>query len=663
MERLLDSYCFLLKTPLAVYYPRELPATTDNLKPFELDSQYGDTARLEPLNFPFYRIYCGLRLEYGEAYKEWDKNIVMRYYNGDWKGTKLFHSYLGLWEMTYPLCAGGQLLGVLYSSGQIVVKDAVANWRDALEEIANEVVWDPTDGSSKIPEKSNQVQDICSAIDKNKDIQAKDKNGLKELLRKAAKDKGVIAADLVGRYGDFKNFGKTLESALEDLYAAKAEAARREHISGSSKEIVARGDQLSKEPEQFWNELDKAVKATLPDIRGYVLYELDEYKGSYRPAKTCVYDKEIISGEADFRNFCRNVFDELHEKGKRKESYIAYDLLDEDVPQKLRDLFQRGISNFAGGAITVAIPSTESNGKITGGLVCVCTRSGQECMDGQKLSKSSLIFYIEALEDIMEVSSMVLARHAVVKAQFTAWAVRSHELIAPIHALKGYQDNLAWLFRNCVAAKLASDIDTKNTFVTQLARLGMLCDLLEHIAKGGSFEGAEYYVKVNFEKDVLLPIVQPLRDYGKREKKVDVGYEDKIRNVPELFLFTDGIRRCMFNLIFNAIKYSNKKSEVVIELQETQDNYEIHIINKGIGVPKGEEQRIFQMFTQGSNADQAAAYGAGLGLPVAREMARKHKGDVKLISGAPERTIFALILPKSLEFGPPRKLFSKETYL
>ena len=90
-----------------------------------------------------------------------------------------------------------------------------------------------------------------------------------------------------------------------------------------------------------------------------------------------------------------------------------------------------------------------------------------------------------------------------------------------------------------------------------------------------------------------------------------------------------------------------------IGLSIKQGNYEIDVLNEGIGVPNGEEELIFQRFRQGSNADKIAAYGAGLGLYVAREMARRHDGDVKLISGDPARTIFRLILPDSLEYERP----------
>jgi len=64
-------------------------------------------------------------------------------------------------------------------------------------------------------------------------------------------------------------------------------------------------------------------------------------------------------------------------------------------------------------------------------------------------------------------------------------------------------------------------------------------------------------------------------------------------------------------------------------------------------VPPGEEELIFRMFRQGSNAARKAAYGSGIGLYIARRIAREHGGDVALVDGRPERTTFALSLPRT----------------
>ncbi len=758
LKMLLDSYRFPLETALTVYYSKSKPASMETIDWFEMTNPKEE----ERLNSLFCSEYRQSPPRCEKKCKIYDQSVTLKYYRGEWQGPKLFRCHLRLWEMTYPLFVWGRLVAVLYG-GQIVVTEPVKNWRDALKEIALEVVWQPTDNmmdqigcichkidinqhihqsnkdnlkklfketmeldekawkellgkatereplEKKMPENRDQVEDICMALG-NKGLCSEDINILKELLNKSVeneipsvnqnqenqkcevisaietpeeskdigdkkkeqlktilndnKQKKVEASQLLERYDKFKKFGETLEGVIEQLFSAQAEAARHEHKLSSSRMLAEAEDRLTEEKEEFWKTLDEVVKSTLPGIKGYVLYTIDQYGEGFEPRRTGIYEKQLLpeKNEADFRNFCKQVFEESHENA-RKNGFIQYDLTSKTTPLKYRDLLTRAIAGWeqiVGRTNVIVFLLMEGRGKITGGLICLCASKENIPRRESDLAEKFLKFYTETLKDVVDVLSMVLAKHVVLEAQVDAWAVRAHELIAPINAVKGYQDNLTCLFHDCVVDKLANDVDVKNMFVAQLARVGMLCDLLENIAKGGSFEGAEYYIKVSFEKDILLPIVQPLRDYGKREKEVDVWYDENIPNLTKLWLFTDGMKRCIFNLIFNAIKYSRPKTEVAIELQPTQptvDSYEIHVTNKGIGVPKGEEERIFKMFTQGSNADQAAAYGAGLGLAVAREMARKHKGDVKLVSGDPERTVFALILPKSLEFGPQHKSF------
>jgi signal transduction histidine kinase/ligand-binding sensor protein len=657
LEQLIDSYCLVSKTGVAVYYPTKLPASLENLTLFMLENP----ERLEPLNFAFCRSYRDPmgRWKYDDICQSEDKRIVLKYYNGDWLGPKLFHCYLGMWEMTYPLRAQKRLLGVVYG-GQIVVTETVHDWREALRSVIDELVWVPFGEKEReaIPEMSNQVEEIAAAIKDNDRIREGSRVGLSHLFTRAVDDEPATVNSLLDRYEKFKKFGSVLESVLEDLFTAKVQAALREHIHGSSRDIANRGEHLSEEPKQFWNGLDEVVQATLPNVRGYVLFRLDEYRAAYNPERTCIYDKGLISSEPDFRTFCRHMFDELHESGEKKRSSIIYDFLDEKVPQVFRDLAHRGIKDWnkvADATGAIALPLAEIDGKIAGGLVCVTAKAEQPGTGGRRLSEDSLKIYIEATEDILEVLAMVFARQAVVEAQASAWAARSHELVAPITAVMGYNSNIRYIFSKHIEPLTAVGNGVKEMLEARISRLGKLCDLLIPIATSGSIKGGVRFTKANLTKEVFLPIVQPLRDYGEQQNDVLVFFDEEMFKIPELFLYVDGLRRCVFNLVFNAIKYSNNRTTVYLNMEQTTDDYHIRVVNEGIGVMKVDEERIFHRFTQGSNAYKATGYGAGLGLYVARQMARIHGGEVSLVSGDPKNTIFSLTLPKSLQLEPPTR--------
>jgi len=653
LNRLLNSYCFPLVTGLTVYYPRILPATMESLALVE-------PAEVQELFFSsICRQYRCTSKACDQKCAECVKGTVLKYYEGTFHGPKLHQCHLGIWEMIYPLYARGLLLGVLIG-GQMIVGEEISDWGKVLAGVKDEVEWCQLDSrmGNQIPHYSHQVEQIRAAIDADNKLELNQKEGLKSAVMEGTSHSKFDVAGLLKRYEKFKEFGRTLERVAEDLYTAQIEAARRKHIHLTSQELTQMGEKLTEEPEQFWLRLDRVVRGTLPHVKGYVLYKLDPYCEGFEPVRTCIFDRGVVSGGVGFRKFCRQVFDELC-KGTGHKRFVLYDILNRGTPSKFRDLFRYSIHDWnqvSGGAYVAGIPLIEGSGRITGGLVSLCVSDGERVWRGEgDFWDMFLGFYVEALHDIACVLTMVLARHRLEEAQASAWAVRSHELVAPIHAVKGYQDNLTYLVRKHVAPLLSEDAPIKGMFGAQLFRLGKLCDLLELVATSGSVEGEAHFMKVHIESKILLPIVQPLREYGQSDKRTSVRYDKAISEIPGLYLFVDGMKRCLFNLVFNAIKYADKRSRVHVALKLTRDNYEIHVINSGIGIPKGEEELIFQRFTQGSNVSTIAAYGAGLGLHVARQMARIHAGDVRLLCGDPKSTVFALVLPRFLESDPPDK--------
>lgn len=134
-----------------------------------------------------------------------------------------------------------------------------------------------------------------------------------------------------------------------------------------------------------------------------------------------------------------------------------------------------------------------------------------------------------------------------------------------------------------------------------------------------------------------------------------IVYKD-LRETPSFYLDPGLMTQVVFNLLDNAIKYSKDKSaEVKIEIEgkDAKDNYEVLFRDNGIGVPNGWEEKIFDQTVRGPNAYEYDVAGDGLGLWFAREITRRHGGDLVLQS-AGNPTTFAVILPNSLRDEPPR---------
>lgn len=100
------------------------------------------------------------------------------------------------------------------------------------------------------------------------------------------------------------------------------------------------------------------------------------------------------------------------------------------------------------------------------------------------------------------------------------------------------------------------------------------------------------------------------------------------------------------NLISNAIKYSYSGSKVRVQLESSKDLVALHVKDSGVGIDEHDFEKIFQKFTRVDNPLSRESGGSGLGLFLARQLARAHGGDIVLESTPQRGSTFTLILPK-----------------
>jgi two-component system, OmpR family, phosphate regulon sensor histidine kinase PhoR len=123
---------------------------------------------------------------------------------------------------------------------------------------------------------------------------------------------------------------------------------------------------------------------------------------------------------------------------------------------------------------------------------------------------------------------------------------------------------------------------------------------------------------------------------------------------PPLLADQARVRQVLANLLENAVKYS-AGGEIEIRISRGQRNRRdcaiVAIRDEGTGIDAANLDRIFDPFQQGSASPVRGHVGLGLGLFVARQIARAHEGDVWAESrGKDEGSTFYLALP--LDFGP-----------
>jgi PAS domain S-box-containing protein len=103
--------------------------------------------------------------------------------------------------------------------------------------------------------------------------------------------------------------------------------------------------------------------------------------------------------------------------------------------------------------------------------------------------------------------------------------------------------------------------------------------------------------------------------------------------------------RILRNLFSNAIKYTEKGGSITISYGRSfaEDKVWVKFIDTGIGIPAEKLEAIFERYVR---VDQTAHKGVGLGLPIARDLARQMHGDITVESEVGVGSIFTLTLPK-----------------
>ena len=104
------------------------------------------------------------------------------------------------------------------------------------------------------------------------------------------------------------------------------------------------------------------------------------------------------------------------------------------------------------------------------------------------------------------------------------------------------------------------------------------------------------------------------------------------------------LRRCLTNLLDNAIRYGRGAR---IEVEERASELSIRVLDEGPGIPQAEIERAFEPFFRGEASRSRETGGTGLGLGIARNIARAHGGDVTLANRSGGGLEATLTLPRA----------------
>jgi signal transduction histidine kinase len=119
--------------------------------------------------------------------------------------------------------------------------------------------------------------------------------------------------------------------------------------------------------------------------------------------------------------------------------------------------------------------------------------------------------------------------------------------------------------------------------------------------------------------------------------------------LPPLKTDRQKVKQILVNLLSNALKFTSKGSITIKAQMAAKHTMAIAVVDTGIGIPKGDQVRIFEDFRQVDSTPRRAYGGTGLGLSICRRLTTMLRGTLKVDSRLGHGSTFTLMLPTVLK--------------
>lgn len=250
----------------------------------------------------------------------------------------------------------------------------------------------------------------------------------------------------------------------------------------------------------------------------------------------------------------------------------------------------------------------------------------------------------ERTQELQQAQEKELAQaHEVLHLKDEFVFLAAHELRTPITAIRGFLE-----LSEEYIAQAPEDIRENMTAVKETsAHLNQLINDLLEIARSES--GA---ISIAVSPHPFLPILDRVtQSVVALLQEKDLKLETYIAPLPAILCDETKLREVLLNLVSNAIKYNREGGTITINvfLNEARSQMICEVKDTGFGIPKDQQDRIFQKFFRASTPGTEGVIGTGLGLFLTRMLVEKMGGSISFTSVEGEGTTFFFSLPTAAE--------------
>ena len=240
---------------------------------------------------------------------------------------------------------------------------------------------------------------------------------------------------------------------------------------------------------------------------------------------------------------------------------------------------------------------------------------------------------IVVLRDVTRARDAEAAREAFL-------GVLSHELRTPVTTIFGYAKVLQRPSLRDEQAEMLGDIEAE---ADRLYRIVEDLLALSRVEGGITIDGEPVLVQ-----HLVTPVVA-----SEAERWGQVSFETRLPpNLPAVFGERTYVEQVLRNLISNAGKYGTPGTTVTIEAAEGDDEVEVRVLDRGIGIAQDEADRLFELFYRSPQSARTAS-GAGIGLYVSRGLITAMGGRIWVKPREGGGSEFGFTLPRYQEDAVP----------
>ncbi len=210
----------------------------------------------------------------------------------------------------------------------------------------------------------------------------------------------------------------------------------------------------------------------------------------------------------------------------------------------------------------------------------------------------------------------------------------SHEFRTPLTIINGIIDRYL--------AKASSELETED--LTAAKRNGLrLVRMVEQLLELSRLSDNPQLSLSNYRLKSLM--MMPVDSFSRLASQSNLTFSSNIPDDLWIDCDSQAFEKIIFNLLANAVKYTPKGGSVQVNAYAEQDTVILDIIDSGIGISKGSQDKIFERFQRADDVRNQATFGVGIGLSLVNELVKAHGWRISLISEQGHGSKFSLSMP------------------